>query len=49
LTGEIAGLPIIFPSRHDKGHRLSAAYRVGNLATEAKNVFGVDVEKGGDH
>src|SRR5208337_5532279 len=23
LTGEIAGLPIVFLSRHDKGHRLS--------------------------
>ena len=48
LTGEIAGLPIIFLSRHDKGHRLSAAYRVGNPATEAKNVFGIDVENVGD-
>src|SRR5579862_1491304 len=23
LTGEIAGLPVVFLSRHDKGHRLS--------------------------
>ena len=26
LTGEIDGLPIVFLSRHDKGHRLSPQY-----------------------